>query len=56
MIREITEKMRAAINLEDLIKTTAKELGQHFSADYAFVELGLDTRAEAVEQPENGYH
>lgn len=56
MIREITEKMRAAVNLEELIKTTAKELGQHFSADYALVELGLDSSLEAVEQPENGYH
>ncbi|OQY26759.1 MAG: hypothetical protein B6243_13735, partial [Anaerolineaceae bacterium 4572_5.2] len=45
-IREITEKMRAAPNLEALIQTTAQELGQRFSAEYALVDLGLEQSAE----------
>jgi GAF domain-containing protein len=48
-IREITERMRAANNLEQLVKITARELGQHLSAGHAVVELGLepDTRSAA---------
>ncbi len=42
-IREITDKMRAATNLEQLVKTAAEELGQRFSAEYALVELGFET-------------
>jgi GAF domain-containing protein len=41
-IREITEKMRAATSLEQLVKTTAKELGNHLSAGHAIVELGFE--------------
>lgn len=43
VIREITEKMRAATSMEQLVKTTAEELGQRFAADYALVDLGLET-------------
>ncbi len=43
-IREITEKMRAVNNLQDLVETTAKELGQHFSAQFAFVDLGVKSK------------
>ncbi len=46
IIREITEKMRAAPNLEALIQITAQELGQRFSAEYALVDLGLEQPAE----------
>jgi GAF domain-containing protein/HAMP domain-containing protein len=42
MLREITEKMRAATSLDELIETAAEELGQHFSAQYALVELGAE--------------
>ncbi|HEY85363.1 MAG TPA: hypothetical protein G4N96_09670, partial [Chloroflexi bacterium] len=41
-IREITEKMRAATSLEQLVKTTAEELGEHLSAGHAVVELGFE--------------
>ena len=39
-IREITEKMRAAVSLEQLIKTATIELGERLSAGHAVVELG----------------
>jgi GAF domain-containing protein len=41
-IREITERMRAATSLEELVKTTAHELGERLSAGRAVVELGLE--------------
>ncbi len=41
-IREITEKMRAATSLEDLVKTAAEELGKQLSAGHAVIELGID--------------
>jgi GAF domain-containing protein len=40
-IRQISEKMRTTTNLEDLIQTAARELSEHFAADYAVVELGI---------------
>ncbi|RME98504.1 MAG: PAS domain S-box protein [Chloroflexi bacterium] len=43
-IREITEKMRTATSLEQLVQLTAQELGQRFSAEYALVELGVETQ------------
>ena len=45
-IREITEKMRAAPDLDRLVAIAAEELGHHLSASYAELELGLE--------PENG--
>ncbi|NJN93163.1 MAG: PAS domain-containing protein [Anaerolineales bacterium] len=42
-IRAITERMRTANNLEQLVKITAQELGQQLSAGHALVELGLET-------------
>jgi hypothetical protein len=56
MIREITEKMRSASNLEELLRVTARELGQRFSADYALIELGLESSSSSLEQPGNGHH
>jgi GAF domain-containing protein len=44
-IREITEKMRSTVSLQELVQTTARELGQHLSAGHAVVELGLETEA-----------
>jgi len=44
LIREITEKMRAATNLEQLIEVTGQELGQRLSAAHAIVELGIDAK------------
>ncbi|MCB0165857.1 MAG: PAS domain S-box protein [Anaerolineae bacterium] len=40
-IREITEKMRAATNLNQLVKATATELGERLSAGHIFIELGI---------------
>ncbi len=54
-IREITEKMRAATSLEELTKTTAQELGQRFSAEYAWVELGFDRPATDSAEPTNDH-
>jgi transcriptional regulator with GAF, ATPase, and Fis domain len=50
-IREITEKMRAAVSLEQLIKTATTELGERLSAGHALVEVGL---APAGQRPEEG--
>ena len=44
-IRQVTEKMRAADSLEELVETTAKELGDLFSGDYTTIELGVDPRS-----------
>jgi GAF domain-containing protein len=43
-IRAITERMRTANNLEQLVKITARELGQQLSAGHAIVELGLEKK------------
>ena len=56
MIREITEKMRSASSLEELLSVTARELGQRFSADYALIELGIETSSSSIEQPGNGHY
>jgi GAF domain-containing protein len=45
-IRQVTEHMRAATNLDELIRITGEELGQRLSAKYALVKLGLDTLSE----------
>ncbi|MFQ5611426.1 MAG: PAS domain S-box protein [Anaerolineae bacterium] len=42
-IRQITEKMRAATSLEQLVRTTAEELGAQLSAGHAIVEMGVDS-------------
>ncbi len=44
-LREITDKMRAAISLEELVKTTAEELGERLSVGHAIIELGVDERS-----------
>ena len=41
-IRQITEKMRAATSLDELVKTAALELGEQLSAGHAVVELGIE--------------
>ncbi|HXV43377.1 MAG TPA: GAF domain-containing protein [Anaerolineae bacterium] len=41
-IREITERMRTATSLEELVKTTAQELGERLAAGRAVVALGLE--------------
>jgi GAF domain-containing protein len=41
-IRQITEKMRAATTLDELVKVTAEELGERLSAGHTGVELGVE--------------
>lgn len=41
-IREITEKMQMAPNLEQLVAIATEELGKRLSASYAELELGLE--------------
>ena len=42
VIREITNKMRGAVSLDQLVKTAAEELGQRFATELTVVELGVD--------------
>jgi transcriptional regulator with GAF, ATPase, and Fis domain len=56
-IREITENMQAAPNLEVLVKTAAEELGSRLSAAHVVVELGLESSLEediVNQPPQNG--
>ncbi len=46
ILRQITEKMRASTSLEQLIRTTTEELSQHFSAEYAMVDLAIQADAD----------
>ena len=43
IIRQITERMRTATNLEELIQTTANELGQQLNAGHVVLDLGITT-------------
>ena len=47
-IREITEKMRAAPNIERLVAIATEELGRRLAATHAELELGVDSKDEAV--------
>jgi len=57
-IREITDNLRSASNLEELVQTVTTELGQYFSADYAMVELGVEDEQPVIENSsnQNGKH
>ena len=46
-IREITEKMRSAISLEELVKITAEAVGERLLAGHAVVELGVEAKSHA---------
>jgi PAS domain S-box-containing protein len=54
-IREITEKMRAATSLEQLIKTATEELGERLAAGHALVELGLESDQTKQGSAGNGH-
>ena len=41
-IREITDKMRATPNLDTLLETAARELGQHLGVQHTVLELGIE--------------
>jgi transcriptional regulator with GAF, ATPase, and Fis domain len=45
-IRQITEHMRSATNLDELVKIAAEELGERFSVEYSLVELGIETASD----------
>jgi GAF domain-containing protein len=51
-IREITERIRTAANLEQLLKITATELSRRFDAEYALVDLGLEATNQPIARPE----
>jgi GAF domain-containing protein len=42
LIHEITDKLQAAPNLDRLLETAARELGQHLGVRHTVLELGLD--------------
>jgi GAF domain-containing protein len=54
-IRQVTEHMRSATNLDELVRIAAEELGQRFSAKYAWVKVGLDSSAENSVRQANGH-
>ncbi len=51
-IREMTEKFRAAPNLDRLLQTAAEELGHRFGAQYSVLELGIDRTEPAATAPD----
>ncbi len=53
ILREITDKMRAAISLDELVKITAQELGDYLAAGHTLLELGVK---QSHHQPVNGDH
>lgn len=57
VIREINDKLRATPNLEVMLETAARELGQRLGVPHVVVELGIDNKArhKAVSDvPDNG--
>jgi GAF domain-containing protein len=58
-IREITDKLRTATSLEELVQITSRELGEHLSAEHAVMELGLEPELNSTSASElagNGQH
>ena len=56
LVREVTERLRAAPNLEKLLEVAAHELSQHFSAAHAVVNLGIEpTEIGERDEPGNGH-
>ncbi|HMQ50566.1 MAG TPA: PAS domain S-box protein [Anaerolineae bacterium] len=56
MIREITEKMRSAASLSELVKITTEELSQHFPVDYVVTKLGLEESLPSPQPAANGHN
>ena len=50
VIRQITEKMRMATNLETLVEVAASELGEQLGAAHAIVELGAEKEQDAMQR------
>ncbi len=51
-IREITDKLRAAPNLNRLLETAARELGQQLDVRHTILEMGIESGAS--QDGENG--
>jgi GAF domain-containing protein len=46
LIKEITTKVRASTNLEDILQTTIKEIGQVISSKRTYIHLVTPTEAK----------
>jgi GAF domain-containing protein/HAMP domain-containing protein len=55
-IREVTNKLRAAPNLDGLLETAARELGQWLGVQYTVLELGIEAEAVRSDEDQAGYH
>jgi GAF domain-containing protein len=58
-IREITNKLRTATSLQELVKITSRELGEHLSAEHAVMEIGFEPELNLTSTSElerNGQH
>ncbi len=49
-VRQITDKLRSAPNLDTLLETAARELGQRLGVRHTVLELGIETRSDSVEK------
>ena len=56
IIREVTDRMQKATSLKDLVKITAEELGDRFSAEYSLIELGSDVATQELNNGRNTSH
>ncbi len=54
-IRAISDKMRGATNLDELVKIAAEELGQRLSAGHTIVKLGRDSLSSEPLREGNGH-
>lgn len=50
-IREITDQLRAAPNLDRLFEIAARELGRHLGVKHTVLEMGLETNRQPHSQP-----
>lgn len=55
-IREITERMRDAVSIQDLVKVVVEQLGNRFSVEYAVLDLGGETPPPPANGHSNGKH
>lgn len=56
-IREITDKLRATSNLDALLETATRELGQHLGVRHTVLELGIEPTHSSISlsnRPDNG--
>jgi GAF domain-containing protein/HAMP domain-containing protein len=51
VVREITDKLRAAPNLDLLLETAARELGQRLETQHTVLRLGIDKKRLLTEEP-----